>query len=176
MAIVFPSDNSSPTVMDIAVAGQIADAAPRYSGSFIVETAVSAGMPVKRGTNKEKDIKPFEAADVPSASMFAGVVVFSSTAPLENSPRLVGDVVSVMRFGVIYMQFAEAVSGGEQVGITLATGALSGVPQGTAAGALATGIVVLPGLRIVQSTAAAGPARVEVNLFGSQDAATVGSL
>lgn len=176
MAIVFPSSNTTPAEMDQAFAGQIADVAPRYCGSFVVETGpISAGMPVKRGTDKEKEIEPFEAGDVPTAGMFAGVVVFSSTAPYEDVPKAAGDMASVMRFGVVNMEFSEAVTAGEQVGITLATGVLTGIPQGTAAGSITTGIVVLPGLRIVQTTGAAGVARVEVNLFGSQDAATVGS-
>lgn len=179
MATVFPSDNTSPNdVADPGFAGQIADAGLRYCGSFFAEAPIVAGSPVKRGTAKETQVEPFEAADVPTAAMFAGVAVLSTSRPYDEDGDQIaaGDSLSVMRLGVIYMNFSEAVTAGEQVGITLASGLLTGIPQGTAAGAITTGIVVLPGLRIVQTTGAAGVARVEVNLFGSQDAATVGSL
>lgn len=161
----------------IGYAGQLAEpAGPKFARSHIAEGAgISAGMPVKRGSAARK-VEPFEAADVPTAAMFAGVVLLETTRPYSDDAIEDGDPVSVLRLGAVLMNFSEAVSEGEQVGITLATGALTGIPQGTAAGAIATGIVVLPGLRIVETTSAAGLATVEVNLYGSQDAATVGTL
>lgn len=161
--------------MSTGYAGQIAEAlAPKYAYSAICEAALSAGMPVKRGTAAEYQVEPFEVADVPTAGMFAGIVLLNTT----KSPGAfaAGDPCSVMRLGKVLMNFSEAVTAGEQVGLTLATGVLTGIPQGTAAGAITTGIVVLPGLRIARTTTAAGVAAVEVNLFGAQDAATVGSL
>jgi hypothetical protein len=73
------------------------------------------------------------------------------------------------------MEFAEAVTAGECVAIVLADGTLKGYAQGTAAGSIPTGEVLVPGLRIATTTTAAGCAIVEVNLFGNQDAATIGS-
>ena len=52
---------------------------------------------------------------------------------------------------------------------------LEGSAEGANAATVGAGKVVLPGLRVAQSTSAAGPAIVEVNLFGLQDAATVGA-
>jgi hypothetical protein len=156
-------------------AGQIAEGGPRFLRSARAEgSGISAGKPVKRGTSAAVQVKAFEAGDTPTAGMFAGVVVWEQVRPTGGIAA--GDSVQVMRFGSCYMEFSEAVTAGEQVGITLASGALVGIPQGTAAGAITTGIVVLPGLRIASTTSTSGVAVVEVNLFGSQDAATVGSL
>lgn len=178
MALVFPSDNASPNdAPPIAFQGQIADAGLRYCYSAWAEgTGVKAGVPCKRGTAPETQVSAITTGDTITVGNFAGIPVLSSSRPYDATLISAGDDVSVMRLGVVYLEFGEAVTAGEQVTIVLATGVLGGVAQGTAAGAIATGTVVLPGLRIVQTTSAAGPARVEVNLFGSQDAATVGSL
>jgi hypothetical protein len=161
--------------MSKAYAGQPTEGFPRAVRSARAEgSGITAGAPVKRGTDKDDQVKAFEAGDVPTAGMFAGVVVREEARPSGGIAS--GDGVQVMRLGSIYMNFGEAVTAGEQVTIVLATGVLGGVAQGTAAGAIATGTVVLPGLRIVETTSAAGVACVEVNLFGSQDAATVGTL
>lgn len=166
---------SIPVSMSRAYAGQLAEAgAPSYAYSARAEAAIIAGKPVKRGTAPEYQVEPFEAGDTPTAAMFAGIAILDTSRPPGGIAA--GDSLSVLRFGVINMEFAEAVTAGEQVGITLATQALSGIPHGTAAGAIASGVVVLPGLRIKSTTTAAGMAQVEVNLFGNQDAATVGSL
>lgn len=163
--------------MSKAYAGQITGAGPRFCASASAEgAAVVAGIPVKRGTLPATQVEPFEAGDVPTAGMFAGVVVLDTSRPYDEDAIEDGDPVDVMRMGVVYMNFGEAVTAGEQVGIVLATGVLSGIPQGTAAGAIATGTVVLPCLRIAETISASGLAAVEVNLFGSQDAATVGTL
>jgi len=169
-----PQTSVSDT-MSKAYAGQPTEGFPRVVRSARAEgSGVSAGKPVKRGTSAQNQVEAFEAGDVPTAGMFAGVVVREEAR--DEGGIASGDGVQVMRFGSIYMDFSEAVTAGEQVGIVLATGALTGIPQGTAAGAIATGTVVLPGLRIVETITAAGVAVVEVNLFGSQDAATVGTL
>lgn len=164
----------------IGYAGQIAEAgAPKYARSYNAESNgrdVVAGAPVKAGTDPDSQVEPFEAADVPDTSMFVGVVVLDPTREQASTPIADGEPVSVLRLGKIYMEFSEAVTRGEMVAIVLATGLLKGYAEGTAAGSIPTGEVVLPGLRIDQTIAAAGVARVEVNLFGAQPAATVGSL
>lgn len=156
-------------------AGQFLPGPPKVAFPARAESgAVAGGMPVKRGTNPEKQCLPFAPGDVPSQGNFYGVVLLETSRPSTGIEA--GDSVSVLRFGSVLMDFSEAVTAGEQVGLVLATGLLTGVPQGTAAGALATGTVVLPGLRIAATITAAGRAAVEVNMFGAQDAATVGSL
>ena len=160
-----------------AFAGQLAEpGAPKFARSATAEGAdVEAGFPVKRGTLPEKQVEPFEAGDVPELALFAGVVLLDPTRAFNSLAIEDDDPVAVLRLGSVYMDFSEAVTAGEMVGLTLADGLLVGIPEGTAAGSIATGVVILPGLRITE-TAAAGLAVVEVNLFGNQDAATVGTL
>ena len=161
----------------IGYPGQIAEpGAPTFIRSASAEGALVAGSVVKRGTNPEKQVEALEAGDAPDFDLIAGVVHLETSRPYDaSSPIADGDPVGVVRQGVVYMEFSEAVTAGEMVGQTLASGLLTGIPEGTAAAAIATGIVVIPGLRIVQTTTAAGVARVEVNLFGAQPAGTVGS-
>lgn len=165
-------------VPDIAYAGQLAEpGAPTFTRKGIVEgAAIAAGAPLKRGTAAQSQVKNFEAGDTPSAAMFAGFCLLDPSRAYDSAMIAVGQTVSVLRTGSLYLNFSEAVTAGEQVGLVLATGLLTGIPHGTAAGAIATGTVVLPCCRIVDTTTAAGMATVEVNLFGAQDAATVGSL
>jgi len=160
----------------VGYAGQIGEpGAPTYMFSATAEGAnVSAGMPVKRGTDPQRQVEPFEAGDAPDPAMFAGVVFLETSRPEGGISD--GDPIAVARLGVLLMDFSEAVTAGEQVAIVLATGDLKGYAQGTAAAAIPAGEVILPGLRISQTISAAGLARVEINLFGSQDAATVGTL
>lgn len=156
-------------------AGQLLPGCPKYAVACTAETgAVAGGMPVKRGTNPEKQALPFAPGDTPTQANVMGVVLLETSRPSTGIEA--GSPIAVLRFGTCFMEFAEAVTAGEQVGLTLATGLLTGVPHGTAAGALAAGIVVLPGLRIASTITAAGMAAVEVNCFGAQDAATVGAL
>jgi hypothetical protein len=77
------------------------------------------------------------------------------------------DSIGVMRQGSIYMDFSEVVTAGELVGLTLATGLLVGLAQGASSTAA---VQVLPGLRIVETIAAAGLAIVEVDLFAETGA------
>lgn len=157
-------------------AGQIAepDAGLRCSTAFAEGASVSAGMPVKRGTDPEKQVEPLEAGDGTGLmGKFCGVVVLDPTRPYSSDAIEDGDPVAVMTRGQVYMNFSEAVTAGEDVGITLATGALTGWAAGTAAGSITTGIVILPGLRVIDTIGGAGVARVDVNIL--QSAATVGS-
>jgi hypothetical protein len=168
---------SIPLLRSIAYPGQVTDQGAEICRSFSCEAAgYVSGQIVKRGTDKDDQILALAPADVPSFANIAGVIVFSSSKPYEQTPHLVNARVSVLRRGAVYLDFSEAVTAGEEVGVTLATGVLTGVPAGTAAGALATGIVVIPGLRIEQTISAAGVAIVSVNLEGVQNNATVGTL
>lgn len=168
-------------VSDLAHAypGQLAEPlAPKFARSVTVQTAISAGRLAKRGTDADDQISPVTTGDTVTVAMLAGVVLLDTSRPVEDiggSGIVAGKSASVLRLGSVYMEFVEAVTAGECVGIVLSTGALKGYAQGTAAGSIPTGEVLVPGLRIAQTTGAAGCAIVEVNLFGNQDAATVGS-
>jgi hypothetical protein len=163
-----------------AYPGQLAEPlAPKFARSAVVETAIRAGRLAKRGTDKDEQIAPVTTGDTITVGMLAGVVLLSTSRPHEQtdggSGIEAGNSVSVLRLGSVYMEFAEAVTAGECVAIVLANGTLKGYAQGTAAGSIPTGEVLVPGLRIASTTAAAGCAIVEVNLFGNQDSVTVGS-
>lgn len=143
---------------------------PKAARSHTVETAIKSGSVAKRGTDPEVQIKPLAAGDVVTPGMLAGVVLLSPTRPYEQvdggSGIEAGNTAACLRFGSVFMDFAEAVTAGEIVGQDLATGLLYGYPSDTSDDTLAAGRVLVPGLRIVQTTSASGPATVEVNLFG----------
>ena len=168
---------SIPSAPSVAYPGQIAEPGGRMSRSMSCEAAgIVDGQIVARGTDPYEQCKAIPtSAFTPSFANIAGVVVFSSSKPYEECPHTEDERVSVLRQGSIFLDFSEAVTAGEDVGYTLATGVLTGIPAGTAAGSIATGIVVIPGLRIEQTITAAGVAIVSVNLEGVQNAATVGS-
>lgn len=157
---------SIPLAPSSAYAGQIAEAAlPLMKRSARTEgAAVSAGMPVKRGTDTETQVKPFGSGDagLVNAQTFAGVVVLETSRPSDEVSPIADDKpCSIMRLGSIYMNFAAAVDAGQGVQITLSSGALSGYDEGDA---LASGHERLPGLRIVETLDAAGLAIVEVSI------------
>lgn len=168
--------NSVSDAPAIAYPGQIAEAgAPRYCVSRRAEgTSVAAGLLLKRGTAYPQ-VEAVETGDTITTAMLEGIAVLSTSRAYDASGIPAGADVEVMRFGVIYLAFSEAVTAGEVVAVTLADGTFQGYAQGTAAGSITTGKVLVPGLRIVQTTTAAGLARVEVNLLGNQDSATIGS-
>jgi hypothetical protein len=123
-----------------------------------------AGKIAKRGTNKEWQIVPFVEADTPDLQNLMGVVLLSTSRPLEqlsSSGIVAGNTCSVLRKGTVYMAFSAAVTAGQRVGHTQATGVLTGLDQGASPGA---GVVVVPGLRIAETIGAAGVAIVEVDL------------
>lgn len=172
--------NSLSTDLAIAFAGQLAEPlAPKFARSCVVETAIKAGAIAKRGTDPEVQIKPLEAGDTITVAMLAGVVLLSTSRPYEQtdggSGIEAGNSASVLRLGSVFLPFAEAVTAGEVVAQDLATGLLYGYAQGTAAGSITTGRVVIPGIRVAQTISAAGNATCEVNLYGNQDTATIGS-
>lgn len=164
---------SIPDAPVVGYPGQIAEpGAPTFARSSLAEGAsVVAGAPVKRGTDPQRQVKPFEAGDLPDEATFAGVVILETSRAFNALALEDGDPIAVMRQGSIYMDFSEAVTAGELVAITLATGDLTGVAQGSPSTAA---IQVLPGLRIVETIAAAGLATVEVDLLGDSGAGAGG--
>lgn len=169
---------SIPLAPSIAYPGQVTDQGSIVGRSMSCEAAgIVDGQIVARGTDPYEQCTAIPtSAFVPSFANIAGVVVFSSSKPYEEVPHTEDERVTVIRQGAVYLDFSEAVTAGEEVGYTLATGLLTGVPAGTAAGALAAGIVVIPGLRIEQTISAAGVAIVSIALEGIQTNATVGTL
>lgn len=159
--------NSIAAAPSIAYQGQIAEpGAPIFSRSARAEGAtVKAGLPVQRGTSKEKQVKTYAAADLPNRQNFAGFVILETSRPTGGIAD--GDPVSVMRVGSIYLNFAEIVTAGERVGLLMTDGeTLRGFGEDEIP---PDNVQILPGCRIVQTIAAAGLARVEVHLFGQAE-------
>ncbi len=151
--------------MTKALQGQITEAGPRFSRSASAEGAsVVAGIPVQRGTAPQSQVKPYVAGDLPGLANFAGFVILDTSRAQDALAIEEGDPVAIMRLGCMYVTFSEAVTAGEQVGLTLATGLLTGIAQGVAP---PVGIVVLPSVRIVETIGAAGLATVEISLEGA---------
>lgn len=151
-----------------AYKGQLAEpGAQFYSVSRRTsEAGIEHGDPVQMVSGSEDtSVEVIDAA--PTIDSFLGFVMLETSRP--DGGLDADSPVSVLRKGVIYLDFAEAVTAGEQVGLTVSGGALTGIPEGTAAAAIATGTHVLPGCRIMETTTAAGLARVEVDLFGRSD-------
>lgn len=172
--------NSVASDLTNAFPGQLAEPlAPKFARSALVETAIKAGRLAKRGTTAETQIAPMTTGDTVSVATIAGIVLLSTSRPFEQtdggSGIEAGNTASVLRLGSVFLYFEEAVTAGEVASIKLSDGTFRGYAQGTAAGSIPTGEVIVPGVRIVDTTTAAGLAIVEVNFFGNQDSATVGS-
>lgn len=172
--MAFPSENSVASAPPLAYQGQIGVGAPRFCRPGRAEGAsVVAGIPVKRGTDAQVEVTPFAATDLnPSAGTFAGVVVLETSRPYDAAAIEDGDPVAVMELGLVSMTFAAAVTAGQAVKIKHSDNTLYGVDVGDDPGA---GHSVLPGLRIAETTTAAGLALVEVNLFGAGSGAGEGT-
>jgi len=116
---------SIPDAPSAAYAGQIAEpGAPSYRVSKLAEGALSAGQPVQRGTNPQKQVAPYAAGDLVDPANFAGFVFLETSA---DGTIADGDGVTVIEAGVVALSFSEAVTAGERVALTLASGALTGV-------------------------------------------------
>lgn len=156
---------SIPSAPGRAFRGMLADASHSYSISRRAEGAdVSAGMPVIFGTTPAKEVKAVEAGDVLSARTFAGWVVLSTSRPYDEAAMIEeGDSVSVLRRGTVMGQFSAAVTAGQQVALTVAAGTFQGVDEGAI---LAAGQIRIPRSRILETTSAAGFAKIAVDVEG----------
>lgn len=159
----------------IGYPGQIAEQGPSYAYTAAVEgTGAEPGKAVKYGTDPDEQVSILETGDTVSIGTFAGFIKMEPVRDLSDGGLSAGDGVSVLQFGSIYLNYAEAVTRGEMVSINLADGTFRGYPVGTVAGDITVGEVLLPGVRVAQTIAAAGVARTHVNLFGLQPDALVG--
>jgi len=146
-----------------ALAGMIAEAgAPRYVRSKRAENvatqAINAGQFVLRGTADDQAVAITDGATV-DATTVAGVVLLETSRPLEEAPPTEGDDLSVMRFGVVYLQVTAAVTAGNPVFVGNATAQLGDIDDATG-----TGLVQVPGCRFLESAAANGFAAAMINL------------
>lgn len=158
---------SIPTSVTNLYAGQLAQpGAPKYARSCSAEGAgISAGKPLLRGTNPEKQVAAIGASDVVTAESFGGFALLETSRAYDASnPIDDTDGVSALMFGVIGLTASETVAAGEDVALTLSSGALVGLGADEMA---ASGVVRLPGCRWIES-GAAGVREAFVNVPGAQ--------
>lgn len=165
--MTFPSDNAVATAPASKLAGMVQPGTIWAADPAYAEGVVSAGAPVKRGTDNDLQVKAFASTDIdPDTAKFAGVVVLETSRPYNAAPIASGSPVAVLTFGRTPMTFAAAVTKGQQVKIKHSDNTLEGLAPGADPGA---GYSRLPGLTVWED-AAAGLADVMVDLHGAAGA------
>lgn len=110
--------------LDVAQAGQIYDIRPNTVITLAAEEAIEPGQPVMRGTN------PDTQGLISDATAFAGVAVFTQAQEQAyitgGAEYAIGDAVSVLKKGAIWVTAAVAVVAGEPAYVT-ATGTYTNV-------------------------------------------------
>lgn len=96
----------------VAFAGMLADATLGTVDSFLAETVLGFGVPVIRGTNKERQAKAVSAAG--DAAKVIGVTVHDQCH--EQSAYNVKDAVNVLTAGRVWVKVAATVVAGDLAG------------------------------------------------------------
>src|SRR5690606_30911647 len=139
--------------MSAAREGMIANTEPKTLISRTVETAagIGLGLPAAQGTDDNGVI-----ATASATAAILGITVRERSVRPETPNKFAQyESARIMTKGVIWVEVAGAVSAGEDVTVTLATGALGS----TAVGA---GIVAIPNARWESSTSGAGLAKLRL--------------
>lgn len=147
-----------------ALAGMIAEAgAPRYVVSAAAEDvatqAINAGQFVLRGTDPSAQALAITDGATVDATTVLGVALLETSRPLEEAPPTEGDSLSVLRFGVVYLQVTADVVAGNPVFVGNATAQLGDIDD-----AAGVGLVQVPGCRFLESASASGFAKAMINL------------
>jgi len=104
--------------LDVAQAGQIYDIRPNTVITLAAEEAIEPGQPVMRGTN------PDLQAEISDATAFEGVAVLTQAQEQAyitgGAEYAIGDAVSVMKKGAIWVTAAVAVDAGDAAYVTAA--------------------------------------------------------
>ncbi len=143
----------------VAVAGHVAENDP--NNKFISRTAEAAlgfGRFVTKGT-LDRQAAVIDAAGDVTKGLLLGVTVFEAMRMAKTPPYAIGDMVRILRRGLIWVEAAAAVTAG-QPGYVVHTGADAGLIRGTA-DASAT---ILDGLTIQSDGADGDLVLVEVYL------------
>lgn len=141
-------------------AGLIADSMFTDKMSYSAEGDVGFGLPVKLGTNKERQVAEL-TTDAGQAALAVGVSV--ATQAVEQTSAGVAeyadtDTVSVMKRGRIWMLTQDAVVAGTTANLHLASGSVTDA-------SVTTGIEAFTqfSAKFITGTTAAGLAIVEIN-------------
>lgn len=135
----------------IALEGQVADTSP---ATIVSRTVVDAALGFGKAatTDGEHQVHPTTTGD----AAVLGISIRSQATKAESPDQYpVGDTAAVMLKGAIWVKVAETVAPGDDVTVTVATGAF-----GTQA--VAAGIVAIAGATYETGAAANGLARVRI--------------
>lgn len=146
-----------------ALAGQIADAAPKYAVTALAEdvatTAINAGQFVLRGTDPDTQALAITDGATVDETTVLGLVLLETARAFEDAPPEEGSPLAVLRFGTAYVQVTAAVVAGNPVFVGNATAQLGAIDD-----APGTGLVQVPGCRFLESAGAGEFAKIFVNL------------
>lgn len=121
-------------------AGQIADTSSRTVDSFVAESVIAFGIPVARGTSKEKQVIPFVGTG------FVGISLFVHN---EDGQYAIKESVSVLSKGRVHVDtLAVSVVAGETAYVVNATGAYTNVA--TSATAIGKFLTTGTGIQVLQ--------------------------
>jgi hypothetical protein len=111
--------------LNVAQIGQIADASNRIVDSFTAEAAIGFGVPVKRGTEADKEVLTWAGT---IATPMLGVSVFTHTQTSGDYP--INTVVSVLTSGRVYVRVVDTaltIVAGESAYVNVVTGSFTNV-------------------------------------------------
>jgi hypothetical protein len=145
--------------------GVLADGSPSYARSYALEgEAYTAGQALILGTDPGKQVRPLETGDELDHNNFAGFGLVDPTkqgAQGSESQYSEGDLVSVLKFGVLHVRAAANVTAGQSVVVAVASGDLTGAAYDAA---LAGGTFRIPGARWLDSATSGSVGTVSVGM------------
>lgn len=133
-----------------AFAGMLADATLGTVDSFLAETAIGFGVPVIRGTNKARQVKPVSTGG--DAAKVIGIAIHDQCH--EQSAYNAKDAVNVLTAGRAWVQVAVAVVAGDAAGVSEVAATKWGKVDAT--------YLAVTGAKFISSAAANGFAIVEI--------------
>ena len=134
----------------IAFAGMLADVTISTVDSFLAETAIGFGVPVIRGTDKERQVKAVSVAG--DAAKVIGVAIHDQCH--EQSAYNAKDAVNVLTIGRVWVQVAAPVVAGDAAGVSEVAATKWGKVDST--------YLAVTGAKFISSAAANGFAIVEI--------------
>lgn len=146
---------------ELGYAGQVATLMQADILSGIAEEVIDFGVPVVRGTDKERGVKG--VADAAAAALIIGVSVrhmAQAEFPSGQTRYTTGDGVPFMTKGFIIVGVKEAVNPGDNVVYDVTNKVFGSVTTGAASGTR----IAVPGLQWDSVGAANGVARLKVQM------------
>lgn len=149
----------------VAVPGELADTGFTDKLSRLLTVAASAGLAVVfKAGDKDSQVRPPDATGQVTGPNLSGVVIYDPAAV--NAPNAIGDSVSVLKRGRIWVSVEEAVTPASPVFIRFAAGTFPTLGAFRASADTSTAVAVPNGAMKFITTQATigGLVLVEVNL------------